>query len=339
MLSPGPLLLVGEQGGTHVGGSLLAAAQAAGQTVHFLDAGAAWQTSGWRRRLHWHLLGRRPPRLHHFSADLERLARDSGATRLISTGAAPVTAATLRRLAQAGVRTLNYSTDDPFNPALRAGWQLAALREYAVVATPRSRNVEDLRRLGCRRVERIWFGYDARHCEGPPAPAAVAAAAAGQVLMVGGGDADRLPYAEALIRAGVPLALYGGYWERWSATAPYARGLTDPQQLRWQTACSAVCVGLVRRANRDGHVMRSFEIGASGGCMVAEDTPEHRELFGPDDQCVRYFTTPAELAAVCRHLLGDAAARARLAQALRQRVVSGGHTYADRLRQLEELLR
>ena len=48
---------------------------------------------------------------------------------------------------------------------------------------------------------------------------------------------------------------------------------------------------LVRRANRDGQVMRSYEAAAIGSCMLVEDTPEHRELFGPDGEAVVYFET------------------------------------------------
>lgn len=337
-MSAGRLLLLGHRGGTHVGESLWQAAGTLGLEVEFVDADAAWNGPWWLRQWHWRMRGHRPARLQAFSAALEARVLASGHRRLLCTGPAPLTAGSLRRLREAGVRCLNFSTDDPFNPVHRATWHLEALREYSVVCTPRSRNLEDLRALGCRHVAQVWFGYDPRHCSGEAPTPAEAAAAARQVLLVGGADADRRPFAEALLRAGVDVALYGGYWDRWPLTAPHARGLTDPQQLRRQTAASAISVGLVRRANRDGHVMRSFEIGASGGCMVAEDTPEHRALFGPEDACVRYFGTPEELAATCTELLRDAPARARLRTALHGHIVRGHHTYVDRLRQMLELL-
>lgn len=332
------LLLLGHRGGTHVGESLLQAGLGLGLQIEFVDAAAAFAGPWWRRQWQWRLRGHRPTQLERFSTVLEAQILAAGQRRLLCTGAAPLTAASLKRLRAAGVHSLNFSTDDPFNPVHRAPWHLAALREYDVVCTPRSRNLDDLRALGCRRVERLWFGYDPRHCVGEAPSSAMFAAACRQVLMVGGADPDRRPFAEALIAAGLEVALYGGYWERWPRTRPHARGLTDPQQLRLQTAASAISVGLVRRANRDGHVMRSLEIGASGGCMVAEDTPEHRELFGPDDSCVRYFRTPTELAEVCRMLLADSAARQRLRTALQARIVGGRHTYADRLRQMLEWL-
>ena len=59
--------------------------------------------------------------------------------------------------------------------------------------------------------------------------------------------------------------------------------------------CGAAKVNLclVRRAKRDGHVMRSFEIAAVGGCMLAQDTDEHREIFGPEGEAVRLFSRRA----------------------------------------------
>jgi spore maturation protein CgeB len=88
---------------------------------------------------------------------------------------------------------------------------------------------------------------------------------------------------------------------------------------------------LVRRANRDGHVMRSFEIAAAGGCMLAQDSGEHREIFGPEGEAVIYFRDAKEAAQRARALLRDSFERKRLAAVLHRRIVGGAHTYAHRL--------
>ncbi len=77
--------------------------------------------------------------------------------------------------------------------------------------------------------------------------------------------------------------------------------------------------------------MRSFEAAAIGGCVLAEESADHRELFGPDNQAVRYFRTPAELVEGAKFLVANANERRRLAAALRERLVLGRHTYTDRL--------
>ena len=138
----------------------------------------------------------------------------------------------------------------------------------------------------------------------------------------------------AYLRTGPPIALVGGYWSRYTATKPFALGLKDPNELYTLTASAKVNLCLVRRANRDGHVMRSFEIAAIGGCMLAEDTSEHREIFGNDEECVYYFRTPAEAAARARMLLDNADERQRLGRAMRTRILSERHTYTDRLKSM-----
>jgi spore maturation protein CgeB len=77
--------------------------------------------------------------------------------------------------------------------------------------------------------------------------------------------------------------------------------------------------------------MRSFEIAAIGGCLLAEDTLEHRDLFGPDGSAAVYFGSPDQMLDRLRWLLAHDGERARLAAAARQVVVSGRHTYQDRL--------
>ena len=77
--------------------------------------------------------------------------------------------------------------------------------------------------------------------------------------------------------------------------------------------------------------MRSFEAAAIGGCILAEDTADHRELFGPHDYAVRYFKTIDDLLRQARCLVSDAGLRRRLSMQLSERISAGNHTYADRL--------
>lgn len=325
------LLIVGNAGGTHVGASLLRAARRAGLVAELLDASAAFGGPAWRRRLSWHLLGHRPPRLAAYGRDLLAAARRLSATVLLSTGQCPVGAAVLRALGTMGVARLHYSTDDPWNPTARGDWFLRTLPLYDRVFTTRRANLADLTALGCTAPQYLPFAYDEALFHPEPVAAARRAALATPVLFVGGADADRLPLVLALAGAGIGVALYGGYWERDARTRPLTRGHADPATLRQATLAADVNLCLVRRANRDGHVMRSYEIPAIGGCMLVEDTAEHRVLFGDDGECVRYFRDAADLPARARELLADPQQRARLAQAAHERITRRGNTYRERL--------
>ena len=75
------------------------------------------------------------------------------------------------------------------------------------------------------------------------------------------------------------MALYGEFWQRFPATRSLTRGQADAETVRRAILQTKVTLCMVRRANRDGHAMRTFEVPASGGCMLTEDTEEHREIF------------------------------------------------------------
>src|SRR5262249_30486650 len=116
-------------------------------------------------------------------------------------------------------------------------------------------------------------------------------------------------------------------------TRAAAYGHADTAVLRQVTAAAKITLVLVRRANRDGHVMRTFEAAACRTCMLVEDTPEHRSFFGAEGECVAYFDTIQQMVGQAQTLLCDEGLRRRLAGAAYQRiVVEGRHTYVDRLR-------
>jgi spore maturation protein CgeB len=320
--------IVGGFDAAHIGGSFMRAAQTLGIEAVPFDSADAWAGTALGRALRWRFADRRPTRLEAFGAGVVEACAARGCSVLISTGSAPLTATALRRLSDGGVTCINYSTDDPWNALSRSGWFLHALPNYRIVATTRRANVGDLRRLGCADVRHLPFGYDGT-VHRPPS--SVPDGARPDVLFVGGADDDRAVFLSAFMRSDLSLMLVGGYWGRFAETRRFWAGCKTPEDIRNLTAAAKVNLCLVRRANRDGHVMRSFEIAAIGGCILAEDTGEHRELFGPDGESAVYFKTPKDAVSRARSLVGDEARRARLAGALRRRIVAGGHSYRDRL--------
>src|SRR5262249_39762565 len=82
---------------------------------------------------------------------------------------------------------------------------------------------------------------------------------------------------------------------------------------------------------------RSFEIAAAGGCMLAQDTDEHREIFGPEGEAVVYFRDAKEAAQHARALLCDLSERKRLVAGLHRRIVGGAPPHPPRLFKLPGL--
>jgi hypothetical protein len=325
------VLLVGNPSATHVGGHLAAGAEAAGVPIAVCDSREAYVGLAWRRRLAWRAGGRRPVALRRFSRKVVDAVRATSPRLVLTTGLAPVDRDALDDIGAAGVVRANFLTDDPWNPAHRAPWFFRALGGYDAVFSPRTANLDDLRALGGPAVTYLPFGYSPAEHFVDPVPNDRAAGFTADVMFAGGADADRLPVMGSLIEAGFDVALYGGYWNRHHATRAHARGVLDAPGLRHAVSGAKVCLCLVRRANRDGHAMRTYEVAAMGGCLLVERTPEHERLFGPDGECVAYFASMPEAIAALRRLLADEPLRRRLAAACRTRVTTGANTYADRL--------
>jgi glycosyltransferase involved in cell wall biosynthesis len=331
---PRRLLIVGNRGGTNIGDSLLRAGSVQGMEAGLVESADAYVAPRLVRRLYWHVAGRLPPRLAAFNRNLLRRASTFGPDLLLTTGHAPVTAETLENLRSAGIRCANYSTDDPWARLQRSRWMLAALPHYDIVFTTRTANMDDLRALGCRSVHHLPFGYDPGLFHPQQLAPEEQAKYASEILFVGGGDRDRVAWIDSLAGAGLRVALYGSYWERYPETRALTRGPAPPEIIRKATIAADVALCLVRKANRDGHVMRSFEIPACGGCPLLEHSSEHREIFGDEGQAALYFANIDEMIEKARLLMRDSALRLRLAQAAHARMLCGGHTYRDRLDQM-----
>jgi len=250
---------------------------------------------------------------------------------MLSTGLVGVDAKALRDLGELGVRRLNYATDDPWNPRLRSRWFFAALPEYDYVFSVRRANLVDLDKHGCHNVTYVPFGFDADlFFPESPAPDECRRLAA-DVLFVGGAEPERLSSVAALTRNGFQVALYGDSWNRYPVTRQSHRGRADPGLLRKATAVAKVSLCLVRRANRDGQVMRSYETAAIGASMLVEDTLEHRDLFGQDGDAVVYFDSKQQMLERLRWLLDHPDERRRLTTSVRRLIQTGCHTYDHRL--------
>ena len=331
------VLIVGNPGEVHVGRHLLRAARDAGIEATLCDMSAAYAGSAVRRAYNWRVRGHRPASIAKFSRQVVTACHERQPSVVVATGLAPIDSATLQALGDMGIRRVNFLTDDPWNKAHYAPWFMEAVIEYDAVFTPRRANVTDLRALGCRDVAYLPFAYAPDiHFSDPPATTSERLHFDSDVVFVGGADRDRIKWVAPLIAAGFRVALYGGYWERHSETRTAARGMADAATVRKAIGGAATTLCLVRRANRDGHSMRSFEVPAIGACMLVEDTGEHREIFGVPRQAVDYVNSPDDAVDRVARLLSDRSERNRLTRSAHSLIASGHHTWSDRLKSMLE---
>ena len=323
------VVICGGRGGSNVGQSLFDAAEAMpGVEPIFCPDELGRSRFSVLNKLAW-----RANRGVPFPAQLDQRLMEPdivAGSLVITTGLMHVRASTIRALRDRGCVTVHFSTDDPWNPAHRAAWHHLALREYDIVYTPRDANLDQFRDLGCRSVRLMRFGFDERlfTSGADPAPNEFAADA----LFVGGADDKRAAFFRDFIRNGGNPTLVGGYWDRWPDLRERYLGHRPPADILELTLAAKLNIILVRHANRDGHTMRSLEAGAIGTCLLVEDTPDHRDLFGGDGERVRYFRDGEQASVLARELLADADERSRMSRAVRKHIRSDGHSYDDRLR-------
>jgi spore maturation protein CgeB len=327
------LLIVGSTNPVQLGSHLLNAAHLLGVAATIFDSEKAYRAWWPVAKANWWFRGHMPSHLKPFSRAVLEACRTERPTWLITGGISPISANVLAKIGSLGIARINFLTDDPLNPAHRAPWFLESLPHYDHIFSPRIANISDIRALGCRSVSYLPFAYSPEaHFIDEGTIANVRAYYESDIIFVGGADKDRVLFAQALIEAGFNPGLYGGYWQRYSVTRPYAKGHLNLSELRVATRAAKVVLCLVRRANRDDHVMRTFEVPAMGGCMLVEYSTFHESIFGPDGDAVVYFRNTQELTSKLRWLLEHPSERRRLADAAHRIVVQGGHTYADRLR-------
>ncbi len=323
------ILVVGMAQRGHVGSFFLEAARSTGKEARLEDAKDAFEAATWRRRVNWWLRGHRPADLAGFSQRVLNVAEEFGADIVIATGLAPLDVACISALRQKQTITVNYSTDDPWNPRQRGRWFLDTLPHYTAIFTPRRSNVSDFSSHGCKNVYYLPFAYEPslHFVERPTVEEEKNFAA--DVVFAGGADRERLPLLKALIETGLRVDLYGAYWGREPATRARWKGHAEPQTLRKAIAAAKVCPCLVRRANRDGHAMRSYEVPAIGGVILAEATDDHKEMFG--EEGALYFRDIPEMITKAKWLIAHQADARQMAECARVRVTAGPNTYRDRL--------
>lgn len=325
------LLLVGNVSEAHIGHHYNVAARDLGVSATLVDSRKADSNIALVNKLTWRLLNKRPARLGDFQKEILAECFRNRVDLVIFLGLRLVNRAGLKDLRARGFQTAIFLSDDPWTPFHRAGWNLEALKYFDWIFSPRSQLVGEWSIPGCVPVQQLPFAY----CPAVHFPESLSPAERpiyeSDVMFFGGADADRVPYVEALLKAGLKVRLHGGYWDRYSSTRSSWAGSASLREIRKAVAGTKVCLNLVRRANRDGHVMRTFEVPAMKGCMLTERTADHESFFGA--QGVPYFDSVESLVAQTKKLVSDEALRLRYAQSAHQ-IVTARHSYSDRLTHL-----
>lgn len=336
------VLLVGSGKFYHVGAFFRKALEELDYEYTFVDEGKFLQPLQ-RSLIHkvaYRLLGRRPLTFWAFNKELLQKVQEFQPDVVLVTKGAHISPRTLHMIKkETGAFLVNYATDDPFNPRVSTRDLVKGIPFYDLYVCTKRAIMEDVRRAGCQNVVFVRFGYEPTlHFPEKPGTPEEIERFSSDVVFIGNADEDRVPYFEALAKIpGLTLRLYGGYWDRHPLLRRYHQGFALGRDYRLALGGAKIAICLVRRANRDGHCMRTFEIPACGAFMLAERTEEHLELFAEDREAA-YFGSHEELVDKVQYYLQREEERQRIAEAGYRRVIIGKNTYRDRLLEILQLV-
>jgi spore maturation protein CgeB len=246
-----------------------------------------------------------------------------------------IRARTLRasRQARPGIRLVNYSPDDMFNPANQSRQYRRAIPEYDLHVTTKSYNVVELREAGARDVLFVDNAYDPAVHRPLALTEEERRRYGAEVAFVGQYERERAEAMVALAGAGIPVTAWSWDWDARRHHHPNldvrARFLDGLDYARAVNG-ARINLGFLRKVNRDLQTTRSIEIPACAAFLLAERTDEHRRLFREGEEA-EFFGSTAELIDKCRHYLAHEDARRRIAEAGRQRCLTSGYSNRERM--------
>lgn len=232
----------------------------------------------------------------------------------------------------------NYCQDNPYKdpPPERRRWDIfrRTAHMYDLLVTPKRENANALvQNLTGKSPMQVWFSADEIAHRPVVLPSREALQWRSDVVFVGTWMPGRELFVEQLLRANIPITVYGPRWER-APNFNEIRQSIQPKFLKgldYATAISNAKIALVmlNGANSDQHTTRSTEIPAIGTAMCAPRTAHHKLLYNEETE-VSLFDDVEECISQCRKLLNDDNLRSTIAYRSKLRSVAN-RTYNEHL--------
>lgn len=156
---------------------------------------------------------------------------------------------------------------------------------------------------------------------------------------VGNPDTQRALAIQKLASEGLPIHVFGHGWKKFVTDAKiviHQAVLADELFLTLRRY--RVQLNLMRPHNLDSHNMRTFEVPAVGGIMIAPSNDEHRSFFDHGKE-VFLFENMSQCASLIKEVLRlPTHEAAKIRNAARERCVGSDYSYEDRARQSLQLI-
>lgn len=244
------------------------------------------------------------------------------------------TAAALRAT---GARLLHHTTDYLGHNAYWFRHYLAAIAEYDVHVVTNELNVGILRERGARHVIVDEFAYAPDRHRPPVLSSDDRRLFGARAIFIGHWEPASERLVLALQRAGIDVRVHGPGWWRARALDAFRRlqplhGVDYVKAL----ASARLCLCFLSKRNRNQSAVRTFEIPAIGGFLLAERTADHRRYFDEGREA-EYFDSTDELIDKARFYLQHDYARDAIAEAGHRRCVTSPYAWTDRCSRVLQL--
>lgn len=244
------------------------------------------------------------------------------------------------RAQQPDCRIIGYSPDDMATRHNQSKQFLQCLRHYDIYFTTKSYGVEELKKLGCNRVEFIGNAFDPSLHKPLILSEVERKHLGGKVGFIGGWEHERASSIYSIVMAKIPVRVWGQGWERCRLRHPNM--VLEKKPLWADNYAKALCsfdinLCFLRKMNRDLQTTRSIEIPACGAFMLAERTDEHLALFKEGTEA-EFFSSDVELLEKIKYFLTHSEERKLIAAAGRERCIKSGYSNHDRMRQMLNII-
>ncbi|HEX2859838.1 MAG TPA: glycosyltransferase [Alphaproteobacteria bacterium] len=284
------------------------------------------------------------PAVIKLNADLIKQARTFKPDMVFVYRGTHIYPRTLKALKATGAKVMGFNNDDPFSSQYKPYfWRhfRRGIFAYDHLFAYRLKNLADYKRIGYRHTSLLRSYY----IESRNFPIARPKAAyTCDVIFVGHYEADgRDALLKRVMEAGIDFKLFGTGWQA-SPLAGYFKahgGLPKPllgAEYNIALNSAPIALSLLSHLNNDTYTRRSFEIPATGTCMLSAYTDDLADnLFKPNKEAV-YFTDGDSLLKQLKKLLANKALAKKIGAAGRARLLKDGHEVTDRCRQVLKTL-
>jgi len=232
---------------------------------------------------------------------------------------------------------LSFQDDNPFglreNEARRWKYFLEAIPLYDLHFVKRRSDIKEYKDRGARHVEIFMGGFYDKIFH-PLPDGSIPARYRHEVVFVGTPHDRRVGMIQGLIRRHkIPLHVYGNSWNKtlvYHLEKKHFHPAVLCEEYVQVIAGSRISLGFVSSSNRDEYTMRTFEIPACKGFLLAERTPVHQELYEEGKEA-EFFSSIEECADKIRHYLSSESARKDIAEAGYRRCLLSGYSLKRRL--------